>query len=577
MRKILWLTLIAAILSTMASYSQAISPKEDTAQLTFSKTAVTKNKSLRNTYTVQPGDTLSAIIRRMPGIKEKDIPRYYRIIKELNPDIANLDGLHVGQTIVLPGKSVSEDQTAPSASNAPSSGATEPLAYRIKQGDSLIRIIHRELKITKNPQKILLLVQSLNPAIKNVNKIYAGHIIRLPKGPLTAKPAEQTTQQLERIEATDQVVSSREGTPDQETKDIKAKESVILPPEARLAVIKHIITQMNGTMLTSGNYYLPVSKTGQLTIDCSIIPVVELDDRTTIFLDFENRADSHLKKIISDRWENHHLVKLNAKDDIIVALSKIFKNSKTYELTKAQNPVVIGSMPSLDVIVDWLITKKDPKPSSAKTQGLRFVYENNGLLPRAILNYARWHSFIITEISPKTGVVGKPEEIYSLPPVTVLPTTSARDFSHGLLSYLNIPAEKDVDIGVFNINQDGFNLSIKADIAVQRGDKKTLIFSRQLPPQFVSILQKAGNEIIFVSDQDEPGKNMEKILRGFHFAFAPGSFTFSGLDKNQPPYHFSFSGTKIKTDKVTYVVNFDFNQELRGLMQEVWSANIVRY
>jgi hypothetical protein len=70
---------------------------------------------------------------------------------------------------------------------------------------------------------------------------------------------------------------------------------------------------------------------------------------------------------------------------------------------------------------------------------------------------------------------------------------------------------------------------------------------------------------------------MEKILRGFNFAFTSGYFTFSGLDKNQPPYNFGFSGTKIKTDKDSYVVNFDFNQELRGLMQKTWSANIVRY
>ena len=574
MRKILLLTLISAILLIMAFSSHAITAQEDTAQLNFSKTAILEKSIYK--YRVQEGDVLSSIVRQIPGVTEKKIPHYYAMIKDMNPQIKDLNKLYAGQKIALPAKIATDAKektaNADAAVHPQPSEMASPQVYHVRRGDNLIRIAHRVLHVKSNTQKTLLLIQALNPAIKNVNKIYIGQMIHLPEGQRLAKRGSQTTQETNTIEESHQVVSSQKEPPKE-----KAKESIILPPEARLAVIKHVITQMNGTMLTRGNYYLPVSKTEQLTIDCSIIPVVELDDRTTIFLDFGNHSGNHLKKIISDNWKNYHLAKIDAKDDVIAVLNKIFENSKTYEISKAQNPVVIGSMPSLEVIMDWLITRKDSKKSSQKTQGLRFVYENNALLPRAIVNYARSHSFIITEISPKTGLVGKPEEIYSLSPMMVISTSSARDFSYDLLSYLNIQAEKDVDVAVFNIDQDGFNLSIKADIVVKRQEKKTIIFSRHLPPQFINILQKAGNELIFISNQDEPVKNMEKVLSGFHFVFASGYFTFSGLDKNQPPYHLGFNGTKIKTDKITYVVNFDFNQDLRGLMQEVWSANIIRH
>ena len=464
-------------------------------------------------------------------------------------------------------------------------------AYQVKKGDSLIRIVHRELHITTRTQKTMLLIKSLNPDIKDAHKIIAGQIIRLPKGQTAIKTVEvniaqnkeilvskeKPIQPVKIIEEKVPVVSPQEQFPVQETKVNEAKRSIILPPAARLAVIKHIIAQMNGSMITSGNYYLPISRTEQLTIDCSIIPVVELEDRTTIFLDLKNRSNNHLKNIISNHWSNYHLVKIDDKDDIITMLKKIFKNTNTYEITKAQKPFSLGSLPVLEVMVDWVIAKKDVNKSSSKTQGLRFVYENKDLLPMAIVNYARQHSLIITDISPEKGLAGKPEEIYSLPSMTILPISSAKDFARALLSYLNIAGETDAEVRVFDITKDGFNLSIKTDIVVTHGENKTLLFSRNLPPQFINILQKAGNELIFISDQDEPAKNMEKILRGFNFAFTSGYFTFSGLDKNQPPYNFGFSGTKIKTDKDSYVVNFDFNQELRGLMQKTWSANIVRY
>ena len=563
----------------MAFHSPAMSTKEDTAQLTFSKTAIPKKTVHR--YTVQKEDVLSAIVRKIPGVTEKDIPRYYQMIKELNPHIEDLNKLLVGQKIVLPGTAIAltEEKTATAdiPVNKQSQESAISQAYRVKKGDNLIRIVHRELHIASNTQSTMLQIKSLNPSLKNAHKIYVGQVIRLPEGQSVVKGGGQPTEPAKTLEMNTPVISLPEEQQVHAEMTDTGKDSIVLSPAARLVVIKHIFTQMNGTMMTTGNYYLPVSKTEQLTIDCSIIPVLELDDRTTIFLDLENRSNRHLKKILSDHWSNYHLVKIDAKDDIITMLKKIFKNTKSYEITKAQKPVSIGSSPPLEIIMDWLITRKVTKQSPSAIQGLRFVYENNALLPRAIVNYAQRHSFIITEISPEKGIVAKPEEIYSLSPMTVIPSSSARDFSYDLLSYLKIPAEKDVDVRVFNIARDGFNLSIKADIMVTRDEKKTILFSRNLPPQFVSILQRDGNKIIFVSDQDGPAKNIEKILHGFNFVFTSGYFAFSGLDKNQPPYNFGFSGTKIKTDKDIYVVNFDFNQELRGLLQETWSANIIRY
>ena len=70
---------------------------------------------------------------------------------------------------------------------------------------------------------------------------------------------------------------------------------------------------------------------------------------------------------------------------------------------------------------------------------------------------------------------------------------------------------------------------------------------------------------------------MEKSLRGLNINFTTGNFNFSGLEKNQPPYTLSFRATRIKTDKELYLVNFNFNDDLRGLMQETWSAGIIQY
>jgi len=266
-------------------FSLTAQAKEDTAQMTLEKTAIPKNKLY--SYTVKQGDILSTIVKSIPGITEKDLERTYEFIKELNPDINDFDNLEPGRTLLLPGK--------PATELGKNSAQTRPLltpitSYKIKKGDTLYKIIRRELKVAESAiPDTLKEVKKINPQIRNVNKIYTGHVMKLPGRTVFVKTLEETTRR-------DHIASPAQAVQPYSGKIIEMKEKKMMTSEARLAVLKQVIHQMNGTITTSGNYYLPIPKAGQVTIDCSKIPVVELDDNTVVFVDLENRAHSNLKK-----------------------------------------------------------------------------------------------------------------------------------------------------------------------------------------------------------------------------------------------------------------------------------------
>jgi hypothetical protein len=241
-------------------------------------------------------------------------------------------------------------------------------------------------------------------------------------------------------------------------------------------------------------------------------------------------------------------------------------------MTKSEKPLILGALPPVEMVVDWVIAKSN---NTQPIQAIRSIDENNLLLPKSVKNYYQKNGLIINEISEESGMVGKPEELYSLPPIPVFPKTSAQDFSYTLVTTLGLTAEKDIDIQLFDTVKDGFNLSIKADVLVTKADKKYVIYSQVLSPQFISALKQAGNETIFVSDADSPKSNLESILKGLQIPFASGNYTFSGSAKNQAPYTLKFDGTRINQD--LYVVDFDMDPELRGLLKEVWSVNMARY
>ncbi|MEN6373850.1 MAG: LysM domain-containing protein [Smithella sp.] len=569
---------LIAVLVISAFFCQPSWAKEDTAQISLEKTAISKQNV--QLYRVKKGDVISAIIRRLPGITMDDIPDNYRIIKELNPDVENFNKLYVGQVIKLPGKSInpvkqkeedassaaaSTPSTAPTATTT-STNSTDSQNYKVKKGDSLIKIINRHLKIKAGITKALNLIKSMNPRISNVNKIYIGQTILLPGQTVYVQTPDET-----------KIAQQTGDTQSEAEKIIETKSTNIMPKEAKLTLMKHILTQMNISVSSSGNYYLPVSKTGQITIDCRKIPVIEFDDKTTVFLDWDNRLNRNLRKMILDKWKNFAIIKVDKKDDIIVLLKKVFSTTKIYSISKRETPITTGGSPSLEVIVDWVIAKSDAEQKQSLAQGLRFVEGNNSLLPNAIKNYAKQNGLIITEINKETGLARKPEEIYSLPAMTVFPKKSAKEFSYELVNYLGFEATKDADVKVFNMDKDGFNLSVKADVMLKTADKKYIITSRGIPSQFIDVFKKERYGLIFVADSDPPKVLMEKILSSLAIPSTSGYFTFSGTDKNQAPYIFGFTGTKIKTDKNLYVIDFAIDDGLRGLISEFWQANVARY
>ncbi len=607
-----YVLMLAVIFASMILLHQPTVAKEDTAQIKLKKTAVSNNKLY--TYTVKSGDTISSIIKQIPGIKEKDVPRNYQLIQELNPDIPDLENLEAGQLLVIPGKPSKETEeskvqniTIPqetrvqatpvqkvvakpskvqetrsakekeahittlrkTASSSIGAVSQKRIKYKIRKGDTLYKIIRRELRAAESDIPLnVRVIKSINPHIKNVNKIYVGTVIQIPGKTLLVKTSEEikpvTTEMPTVLEKTHQP-----------EKIIEIKEKKIMPQEARLAVLKQIVNQMNGTLTTTGNYYLPIPKAGQVTIDCSQIPVAEFDDNTTVFIDLENRAHANLRKMISDHWTNYFLIKVNKDDHIIDILKKIINSTKHYRMVKSEKPILLGSLPPVEIVVDWMIIGSLHSQQTQPMQAIRLIYENNPLLPKSVKNYFQKNGLLITEISEESGIVSKPEELYSLPPIPVFPTTSAQDFSYALVSHLGLSAEKDIDIQLFDTIKDGFNLSIKADVLVKKDDKKYVIYSQALSQQFIHALKQAGHETIFVNENDSPNIIMENVLNGLGVPFASGNYTFSGLEKNQAPYALKFHATKIHQD--FYVVDFDMDQELRGLLKEIWSVNIVRY
>ena len=546
--RLFYLILLSLVFLTITSEDSFA--EEDTAHLSLQKTAKLSAKT--RPYVVKEGEWLLHIIRAQAGITSHRLT----ILKKLNPEIKDLNKIKPGQVVILP------EMERPDMREGQDSYPT--MNYTIRKGDSISRIAMRELNV-KFPElrKAVDGIKRLNPDIKNYNMIYPGQTLQLPRRSIVV-----TKQEAHAAEA--------ESSP-KVVKD-EAKDKPIILPQAHLDLIKVVINRMNGSLITLGKYYIPIPQLGQVTIDCSTIPIVEMDDGSSILLDFSNRIPDTLKNMIQSSWKNYHSVEIGSSDDTAAILQKIVNASNIYTMTRRTTPYTVGNSPPLLLSVDWIITKKtqDNKPY---LQGLSFVSDNSRLLPKPMIQYAERNGMIMTEILDGQGIMSAPDEKYASPQILKMNASTNMELVNSLLNELGYQTTRDTEVGILDASASGFDLSIKADLLAKKGNKQIIILSKKIPQQFIDSLKTRGTETVTLDGGETKKPVIEKVLKAANIPFSFASFSFSIPEKtDKPAGTISFPAFKITRDKgVFYLIDFDIDRDLYGLLNNKWEVNIVRY
>lgn len=547
------LVLISWILLSVGAGT--LTAKEDSARLYFKKTAAGAQKG--GSYVVKRGDCLYRILQRQRGnLSYAQQQELIRRITQLNPDIENPDVIYAGQTLILP--------------EALKAGASIPdiptVTYTAKRGDSLTKIALRELNV--QPQDVYKTVQvigQLNPEIEDLDMIYAGQALKLPAETTDGSDLEQAS-------------AGSPGTAVEETKlERRARRDVL--PESCLAAIGHIIGRIGGYMITTGNHYIPLTRSGQINIDCSAVPVIELDDGSMILLNVNNQIPVTIKKMIEADWKNYFIVNAGLNEGIDQILQRAINASPSYGMSKAIKPIALGTKPEIQLFLDWLITRKKAAGQRDDVQGLSFLNDRSQILPPPMTDYAERNGLGITEVLDGCSIVSKPEAGASALDVPALNTTSGKDMVQALLMMLGYTTTRNEDVRIFDRGKDGFNLTIKADLLVTAGDRRLLFHWTKLPSQFVDILKKDGIEVVLIDEKESNRTVVEKTLQALNISFDFNRYTYSLPEGGEHARGvISFPALRIEREtKPLYLVEFDMDRNIYGLLHNRWEVNVLRY
>jgi LysM repeat protein len=533
--------------------------REDSARLLFQKSAALRDARV---YVVKKGDSLGSIFRRQRGSE----PVPYALIRQLNPRIRDLNRIYPGQKIVLPVRETVDFPELPV--EVRKENAVPPSIYRIKEGDSISRIILSALNM--KPAEALpayRLIRQLNPEIADLNRLQVGQILRLPTpspspGPATA-PADPPETTLDPAEK-----------PDARTAAEKPAAA-----DGRLGMIRPVINRMHGAVTSTGNYFIPLQQSSQITIDCSMIPVVELDDGTTLLLDYGNRLSENLKELIRQSWKNYAFLTAEELRDDLAAIQGIVRHSRDYRMAQTDKPLTLAEKPEILLFPDWLIIRNEKTGGAPYRQAL-FRLDRGALpFPAEVKAFIEKSGVAVTEIAGDRALSSVETPPKPKPAIVELRGLNGIAFAEKLLQTLGEAPLRNAEVAIFDEALKGFHLSITADLLLRKGEKRFILQTKRLPEQFLSILKEAGTEVIPIAENSQGRDLIETVLQGVGIPVSYGYFFFRIPDGvEHPRLTASFSALRTETKgEPFYLIDFDMPPAGMPFLRNGGGVRIGRY
>ena len=558
---------LAGVIIMLCIAMPGVAAREETVSLTFRQTASTEDGGY--VYRVRPGDTISDIIHDEYGVSYGEIYRILDRVRKINPQIKDINIIHVGQKIRLPGRGKSPETAPPddlipeteergqTVEPLPASGKeSPPLTYTVRKGDSVSRIIHRELGIAySNMRETLEEFKQLNPHIGDINVIRPGDIMTLP-GYGTASPvAEMATEEEEPVAVVDETPA--------------VPEKPYLSMEQEVEVIDQVVGRMDGSVIRDGTFYIPLPPGGQMSIDCARVPIVEFDGGTTLLLDFSSRIPDNLKHVIESTWKTYRFIREKPDSDAPSMLEAVINASPSYRLHKTGTFKTVGQHPGADVLIDWVVSR-----GGKDAFAINLLDDRLSLLPGNLLTYTERAGLEIIEILKETGMARSDTAIPPRIPTTLRHETNLQ-LAAVILSTLGHVAERDASTRVFDMERDGFNLSVKADLFLRIDGRDIVIVHKRLPRQFLDILERRGTTVVVLSEAMKGATVVEKILTAVKTPFLRHTFTYPLAGGRGtillPAIRALLEGSFL------YFIDYDIDSDIYGILYDEWEVNALRY
>ena len=561
----------------------------ETKTISFTKNVVVKKYKIGEVqaepYMVEGGDNLWEILINKYGINRRQFYFFCRMTKHLNPELKNAHKIVPHQVLLVPFKyithfNIPQEGFRPVLLNLLSSQSSQISTeeYTFSEGEHLAQVL-RDMYIIPDDlifDRYLNLVKKLNPDLENIDLVKPDQKITLPSFSsylLSSKTAREPEKILEEESFKEEaqteeapageevVVAEKETAPvylDPRFKTIASK----IPSSGTLYMqsIASIADVLQGKLNRSGEFNIPLMKEGQITIDTSNFPILQLTDRKKVLLNYGGRLPIVLTELLQSELSDFEVVNIKEHENIESVLDKILKAAGYFSLDKSHNPFVIGDKIQFEITGDWVIytdeflkdvmvvnlIEKGSKPLDSDLKDYLYSYGVN-LIDLYMLNEGEKEEI---DLPQKTAV-----PTYWPEDVSVIDTTDYAILVDFLLTLLEQNYQNDFMVKLFRGKTEGFDVEVIADRYFEREGKGHIISFHAIPEKLIEVIKQQGHQFLNLSlSFDDYSAVIRKVLDFLHVSYNSPRPSFSDASGGEKRVELIVPGTLIKRDDKTSIL-----------------------
>ncbi|MCE5275065.1 MAG: LysM peptidoglycan-binding domain-containing protein [Syntrophaceae bacterium] len=521
---------MAAVIVALVTFSTCVLA----ADITLVKHARKGRAPQRSTqYIVMKGDTLRSVLTRVYGAKEKDLPELFRQFRKENPGVTDLNLIHAGRKISIPGKGA-KITTAPAGKKAPGEQLqvkeVSPDIYVVKQGQHLAQILREVYGISDELifDEYIDLIKKLNPQISDPDHVIPGQELRLPsvkevlaaarasqggkalaatpgmppakvQPPVTATPGVPPAfQDKNMITAANPVQGSPAGISSGAARGNVAgtggtgdggKAASSPGSKAMRNTVVPALESMGGRQRDKGTYFLPLSGGTSISLDTGEIPVIELDTGKKIIFDTKGMITPEVRAFIEKSFPSFTVIsgEPSSLEDL---MDKVLSVSGYFSVNRDAGPLLIGEEEKVRFFGKWIVYKDF---SRRNVFVINILKDQDLRTPEPIRSYAGRFGIDLVEMGGRDP--GKAEKKAGS-------VTALKHSYQALLGHLGVAFEADREIEL--VSGGVVRISYKAPLVVGK-----VILTDTMPDQeMVSRLTKQS--YILLNPRTEP---LDRVLK----------------------------------------------------------------
>jgi hypothetical protein len=472
---------------------------------------------------------------------ERDLANFTAILRHLNPHIRNVNRIYPGQKILIPLKQMkSQDIT----SGAVDRFVTIPFIpdilytdYTIHPGDHVLKVaaeLHG-LHVHQLPEGYLETLKRLNPGIKNLDWVYPGQKVRIPEI-TSADPSSEIG-----LVAPSSAKRST-GIPSLERRGQAS-------PWSRLSAG---VKPLGGTLIESGHYFFPAKDKGDLKLDLSAFPVIELAGGHRLLLDTGRKLSEDTENVIRAFWKPLTIVPKEPGESRQSFLDKVFRTIHGGEVRQTVDIAMSDIGIHVTLRGDWILVEKGDEHGPSGYHCITLITDPHERTSAALRDYLAGKNIRLSDLVPGGGDENTNPEAQESDPAkpgaVTIDTSNPEIFVVEFVTAIGCSYNWNVPLSfqcagsqvqtVADLIHDEDGLDVIVDFGDFLGDTK-------------SAAEAAGLKVLSVRPEDE----VSSIARDF--------FRTAGMSWTEDPIFFGANRNVFKTTSAT-IPGFLASQGTRG-------------